>query len=600
MANSKKPLEFRDRTTKELIPFYVKGDDVQLSDGKDLPTKLAEMQDAIEDAGSGDGTVTGVKIGSTTYEPTDGVVDLSSPMGNKVDKNGTDSLMTAAEHTKLAGIDAGAQVNVINSISVNGTPVTPNSGNVNISVEGAAGEDGITPHIGSNGNWWIGPETDPNNDTDIKAQGPAGTSITDADLVIGNALNGQGDVLGMSGAMMIKNNLDFVYGKLQALFDALGNIAFWEGKPANLLPQSLDWSVPKKTVTLALTLSNAVVKYNGDSKSNNDTIQVDEGSGLTLTVEPASGYALTGAPTVSTGATVTDNGNGTYSVSIASVDADMTLSISATGATSYTVTANLTDCTLDVVGQVTGSYSGQLTAKSHSTMDDAYVTVKMGGTDITSTAYNASTGEIEIDDVTDDIEVNATAVAVKPEKWLVSAGNSYCDLGFLPTATMSYRLLYKFTDISQYGRNVAATTAFALPKARTQGGSNWYGVFGTGNELVVPATINTGTEYEFILFRDGDKVMCNGEVIGQLHQRSGVQTSPYAFVHSAALTDASAKLKGSILYIEVFDLVDGVDTLLHRFVPDTQNGANGFLDTVTNTFLPSTSGTAFTIENRLQ
>lgn len=63
-------------------------------------------------------------------------------LANKVDKNGTDSLMTAAEHTKLAGIAAGAEVNVINSISVNNTPVQPVSGNVNISVEGVAGDDG--------------------------------------------------------------------------------------------------------------------------------------------------------------------------------------------------------------------------------------------------------------------------------------------------------------------------------------------------------------------------------------------------------------------------------------------------------------------------
>lgn len=37
------------------------------------------------------------------------------------------------------------------------------------SIKGAAGENGLTPEIGSNGNWWIG-----NYDTGVKAQGPEG------------------------------------------------------------------------------------------------------------------------------------------------------------------------------------------------------------------------------------------------------------------------------------------------------------------------------------------------------------------------------------------------------------------------------------------
>lgn len=36
---------------------------------------------------------------------------------------------------------------------------------------GATGADGITPHVGSNGNWFIG-----DNDTGIPATGPAGFS----------------------------------------------------------------------------------------------------------------------------------------------------------------------------------------------------------------------------------------------------------------------------------------------------------------------------------------------------------------------------------------------------------------------------------------
>lgn len=54
------------------------------------------------------------------------------------------------------------------------------SGNVQevIALRGKTGQAGITPHIGTNGNWWIG-ETD----TGVKAQGAPGADyvLTDAD-----------------------------------------------------------------------------------------------------------------------------------------------------------------------------------------------------------------------------------------------------------------------------------------------------------------------------------------------------------------------------------------------------------------------------------
>lgn len=50
---------------------------------------------------------------------------MTTELGKKVDKVEGSRLMTTAEGTKLAGIAAGAQVNVIEKIKVNGTEVTP-------------------------------------------------------------------------------------------------------------------------------------------------------------------------------------------------------------------------------------------------------------------------------------------------------------------------------------------------------------------------------------------------------------------------------------------------------------------------------------------
>lgn len=101
-------------------------------EGDNLDDVLDEIHTAIGDAGSGDGTVTGVKVGNTPYSPDgEGVVDLSTPFNAKVDKETGKSLMTDAERTKLQNLP----VNPVQSISVNGqTQTKDQNGNVNIEV----------------------------------------------------------------------------------------------------------------------------------------------------------------------------------------------------------------------------------------------------------------------------------------------------------------------------------------------------------------------------------------------------------------------------------------------------------------------------------
>lgn len=130
-------------------------------EGTDLDEVLDEVAQAIGESGSGDGTVTGVKVGSTTYEPTDGVVDITQAIPNtsnlatktevqtglsdKVDKVTGYGLSkndyTDADKTAVATIPSKANdSDVVKSISVNGgTAQTPTQGNVNIVVEGGSG-----------------------------------------------------------------------------------------------------------------------------------------------------------------------------------------------------------------------------------------------------------------------------------------------------------------------------------------------------------------------------------------------------------------------------------------------------------------------------
>lgn len=82
-------------------------------------------------------------------------------------------------------------------------------------------------------------------------------------------------------------------------------------------------------------------------------------------------------------------------------------------AVTYSITNNLTNCTnSNGATAVTegNSYSGTITANSGYTMIGATVSIIMGGTDITSTAYN--NGAITIASVSGNIVINASAVAV--------------------------------------------------------------------------------------------------------------------------------------------------------------------------------------------
>ena len=77
-----------------------------------------------------DGTITKAKLASavqTSLGKADTAIQqagLNSALEGYVAKNGTDRLMTAAEGTKLEGIETGAQKNIIETVKVGGTALT--------------------------------------------------------------------------------------------------------------------------------------------------------------------------------------------------------------------------------------------------------------------------------------------------------------------------------------------------------------------------------------------------------------------------------------------------------------------------------------------
>lgn len=127
------------------------------------------------------------------------------------------------------------------------------------------------------------------------------------------------------------------------------------------------------------------------------------------------------------------------------------------------------------------AYTATLTAESGYTMET--VVVKMGGTDITSTAYTASSGVISIAEVTGDVTITATAIKIVTYTNLVSTavdssgasapytdgvllkssgntseGNHFTTTGFIPfdgAAVHTYRIGGEGISWNEYGARIA-------------------------------------------------------------------------------------------------------------------------------------------------
>lgn len=98
--------------------------------GKDTAADKAILRKHISD----EGTV------SYTWDVIYDKAELDALLANKVDKENGKSLVSDTEITKLAGIEAGAQANVIEEIKVNGVKVEPTEKAVNIDVAGEVGK----------------------------------------------------------------------------------------------------------------------------------------------------------------------------------------------------------------------------------------------------------------------------------------------------------------------------------------------------------------------------------------------------------------------------------------------------------------------------
>lgn len=187
------------------------------------------------------------------------------------------------------------------------------------------------------------------------------------------------------------------------------------------LEDSID-KIPATGITLSsnsLTFNRSITQTVGVTltpSNSTDSITVSVANPLIVSVS-VSGRVIT----------VTPLSNGSTSITV-STSSGLTanVSVSVSLPVQYTVTNNLTGCTTNNSAETADqgySYSAVLTPDTDYSINS--VTVTMGGTDITSTAWDSTTGTISIASVTGNIVI--TVVATSPV--LYALANPYIATG---------------------------------------------------------------------------------------------------------------------------------------------------------------------------
>lgn len=161
------------------------------------------------------------------------------------------------------------------------------------------------------------------------------------------------------------------------------------------------WATSPTACVVTQSLLNVTSSFVGSS--------IITGQSFSATLTADTGYTLAGVVVTMGGVDVTATAYSAGVVTIANVTGNIIITASA-AINTYSITQTLTHCTTDITDtEVTygAAISGTITADDTYTIDS--VTVTMGGTDITSSAYSSVDDSISIDLVTGNVVITASA-----------------------------------------------------------------------------------------------------------------------------------------------------------------------------------------------
>lgn len=166
-----------------------------------------------------------------------------------------------------------------------------------------------------------------------------------------------------------------------------------------------------------ISYQNSVAYNMNNVSSSNAAATVENGGSYTTTLSASSGFTLASVTVTMGGIDITSAAydSNTGDITVPAVTGDIVITASAISnarSITYALTNAASSNTASFVNDG-GSYTTTLTANSGYALSS--VTVTMGGTDITNTAYNANTGLVSIASVTGDVVITAVAVVSRTD-----------------------------------------------------------------------------------------------------------------------------------------------------------------------------------------
>ena len=183
----------------------------------------------------------------------------------------------------------------------------------------------------------------------------------------------------------------------------------------------------------AVVVTYSIYNSLDNCTTSNTMTTIEAGKPYTATITANSGYEIDQVSIIMGNTEISSEVYSNGVISIPAVTGDVEIVVNATikEAEIYTVTNTLTNCnTSNSASTATAgeSYSATITAADGYTLDGATVSVKMGGTDITGTAYR--NGVISIPSVTGAIVITVAAVEDGGYTNLFdTSGNGYSNTG---------------------------------------------------------------------------------------------------------------------------------------------------------------------------
>lgn len=348
----------------------------------------------------------------------------------------------------------------------------------------------------------------------------------------------------------------------QALYDAI--IAYIDEHYASSSSNSVPYEVKRAIYTLlnkatytetgltdeiatveawTATTFNITNRLTNCTSSNSSTV-VNNGTRYTATLTADSEYVL-GTVTVTMGGsdiTATVYSSGT--ITIPSVTGDIVITATAIpAATARTITNTLTNITTSNPASVVSdgsAYSATLTGATGYDYDAFFVTVTMGGNDITNTAY--SDGEISIASVTGDVVITATTGSILA----ITQGTKSFTTGCKYTVSASGRL-GQVTLSGNTGNNDAFTSYTNVSAMTTKSNDMANENNGGVSLMTLPAntTIRVECEFESVSVTDktGNTSAINVHIWGN-------GTTAAALISQYAVGNISEIVIGQLYYKE--------------------------------------------------